>query len=139
MLITLKHLDIAFAMTPLREANSLSDLLIVTQLKAALASYKPTAQASIEISKERLLDLYRRLSSLQEGYSNQYAESIMSDSEGYTGLQNQIMKGAMAGNEEFIWLAEQVTAWRQNFITMAAQEIQSNLDFLHNLPIDAPA
>jgi len=135
MQITLKHKDAAFAMTPLREANSLTDLALLQQLKEGLENYEPTALVTIQIEKEKMYDLYTRMSGLREGHSAGFADSIMTSDGDYKSLFIQISEGAMAGNEDFIWLAQKVTEWRTNFEIMGQQDIDANLSFLQNLPI----
>jgi hypothetical protein len=135
MKITLKHRDAAFAMTPLREANSLTDLVLLKQLKDGLEEYTPSALVTIEIEKEKMFELYTRMSGLREGHSARFADSIMTSDGAYKSLIDQITAGAMAGNEDFIWLAQKVTEWRTNFEIMGQQDIDANLSFLQNLPI----
>jgi hypothetical protein len=135
MKITLKHRDAAFAMTPLREANSLTDLVLLKQLKDGLEEYTPSALVTIEIEKEKMFELYTRMSGLREGHSARFADSIMTSDGAYKSLFEQISEGAMAGNEDFIWLAQKVTEWRTNFEIMGQQDIDANLSFLQNLPI----
>jgi|688.fasta_scaffold914707_2 hypothetical protein len=135
MKITLKHRDAAFAMTPLREANSLTDLVLLKQLKDGLENYAASALVTIEIEKEKMFELYTRMSGLREGHSARFADSIMTSDGAYKSLFEQISEGAMAGNEDFIWLAQKVTEWRTNFEIMGQQDIDANLSFLQNLPI----
>jgi hypothetical protein len=142
MKITLKQRDAAFAMTPLREANSLNDLELIAQLKAGLSDYKPNGLVTIEITKEKMFDLYTKMSRLQEGHSAGFAESIMTSEGDYKSLLEQIIEGATIeaylGEEvekPFTWLAEKVTEWRTNFELMGQQDIQANLQFLESLPI----
>lgn len=133
MIINLKKKDLAFAMTPVREDNSLSDFTLVQNIKVVLTDYQPEDVVSVAISKERLFSIYQKISNLQEGYATPYSESITKGDAQYAGLNQQIAEKCALGDEEFIWLAQKVQAWRANYVKMAQEAIEANLSFIQSI------
>jgi hypothetical protein len=135
MKITLSKRNAAFAMSPIREGDKLSDVAIVRQLKEQLADYQPDAPIQIEIPATRFFQLYQAMSSLREIHSAEIADSIMAGSETVPPLAAQIQAAVLAGDEEAIWLAEQITQWQTTFYRLREEDIQNNLNWLNQIEL----
>ena len=148
MQLTFKKKHLAFAMSPIRIANSLTDYGLAAQLKTALTGYEALLpdlsnsetsndheQVTITITPERFMQIYQHISNMPEGMTTIFAEDIMEDGEGFTGLKNQVLAGCVAQDADFLLIAESIQAIKDSHVTTFNQHISANLSFIQVLDI----
>lgn len=133
--VTLKQRDAAFAMQPLAERKSTDDLTLLKQLKTGLANYTPTALITVQVTSEDLYRLYTIMANKANGLTAGISDSIMNDSEGYTGLLHQLTTQAQQGNTAAIEALTRIGEFRANYETMITQVVDASLQYLQNLDV----
>ena len=87
-----------------------------------------------------LAEAWHIMSQQQEGLTSLIAREMVNGSEGFTGLETQIMALAMAGDEDALIVAAKMQSLSANYAQQRAEKVAKNLNYLKQIfPDEWPA